>query len=236
MRVWRIPLSLLVLDPISSIDLGDAKLVPISDYGRELQGWIRLAGLDSEFPTLTFDYVVEKVSNGSERIDQFMMRTLATFRLFKETRNGVYSRVFLEEEGKDKRALPFRHYFPFSRDVWQYYLLKDKEQNGFAELWREITKMNFSNFAVYRFALADFRPYLYDRFSDYVESMENLLVPDYSDGQLSYKFSSRGSMILGRSSSGLYKSTSQFEHRTYATPKHPWTRQVSEAAIEQQNR
>jgi hypothetical protein len=190
---------MLTLDPINSIDLEDARLLPISEYNEDLQGYIRLAGLDTEFPTLTYDYVVEKVSSGSERVEDFMMRTLANFRLFKETPNGVYSRVFLEGESEFMKIYPFRHFFPFSREIWQPYLLKENEQEEFAALWKRTRNMNFANYAVYRFTLADFRPYLYDRFSDYVESMENLLVPDYGDGQLSYKLSSRGAMILGRS-------------------------------------
>jgi hypothetical protein len=56
--------------------------------------------------------------------------------------------------------------------------------------------INYKNFALNRFHLADYRPY--DDFSilNYVECLEYLFVPDSSGGEIKYKFSSRGTLIL----------------------------------------
>ncbi len=54
------------------------------------------------------------------------------------------------------------------------------------------------NFAVNKFHRADYRPHVEDTIVDYVQSLEFLLVPDASDGEISYKFRSRGTSVLGR--------------------------------------
>lgn len=124
-----------------------------------------------------------------------MMRTLSIFRLFKDSQI-VCEMVVVGHPPLG--AVSFRHLIPWSRNQIDPYRLLSNEQTSFARFWSRLADLDSQNFAVYRFALADFRPYMYDRFTDYVESMEYLFVPDSAGGEIRHKLSSRASMILGR--------------------------------------
>jgi hypothetical protein len=191
----------LKLDPPCKVDLGECSFSPLRETDPEVQGVVNL-GLgtpyDFRYPSLPCEYVLE--TKGMQKdIERAVMRTLAAFRLFKDSQI-VCELVVV---GKPPRgSVSFRHFIPWSRIKIDPYYLRDKEQNSFAEFWRKSVSLNPMNFATLRFVLADFRPYLYDRFTDYVESLEYLFVPDSAGGEIRYKFSSRVALILGRYEAG----------------------------------
>jgi hypothetical protein len=47
--------------------------------------------------------------------------------------------------------------------------------------------------------LAEYEPFSQDRFANYIEALEFLLVPDSIDGELAFKFRMRGTILFGRS-------------------------------------
>lgn len=134
---------------------------------------------------------VEKVDD--EIAQDFLNKALTIFKLFKDS--VVLSHVVVIGD-PPQSVLTMRHYIPWSRVKIEPYMLRNNEQTAFAGFWKDFVGINTRNFAAYRFHLADFRPYLGDRLTDYVESLEYLLVPDSGEGEISYKFRSRGVLIL----------------------------------------
>jgi hypothetical protein len=121
-------------------------------------------------------------------------RALTVFKLFKE---GLVLSNLAITEGQKVELFP--HYFHWIEEGKRLepYFLTTAEEQEFTIFWKEFSNVPPTNFSVYRFHLADFRPYLADRFVDYVESLEYLLVPDSGQGEIRYKLSSRGAQIIG---------------------------------------
>jgi hypothetical protein len=196
-----ISISNLKFDSPRTIDLGDCRIRPLEEIDEDIRQAIML-GLgsphDFRYPMPRCDYVLETTGTLRE-LESLVMRTLAVFRLFKDAQI-VCEQIVV---GRPPRGgVSFRHLIPWSRVEILPYCVKQNEQRDFAEFWKGMAGLDSKNFAVYRFTLADFRPYLYDRFTDHVESMEYLFVPDSGEGEIRYKFMSRGALILGRYEAG----------------------------------
>jgi len=122
-------------------------------------------------------------------------RALLVFKLFKND-PLLANIVFVDSERMDFQE--YLYYIgPDRPHVPQYYMTLDEEKRV-GSFWREHIPINSKNFAVYRFYLADFGPYLRPSRVSYVESLEHLLVPDSEGGEIAYKFRSRGALILGQ--------------------------------------
>jgi len=79
------------------------------------------------------------------------------------------------------------------------FILALDEEKEFISFWEEFFDINVDNFAVSRFNYADFNPNPRDKIVNYIESLEFMFVPDSAGGEISYKFRSRGTLILGES-------------------------------------
>lgn len=198
-----IPLGYFDRETTSVLDLANAKIVTYHSLGPQLQDEIRVTyerlrdcrWIDYPFPKFCLQTVVSSLKN-DEDVRPILDRALIIFKLFKDA-HVLSSLGFIRSENVI-RSIHWRHYFHWRRVELPTYLLTGNEEAQFAEFWKEFDKLRPENFAVYRFHLADFRPYLRDRFVDYVESLECLLVPDSERGKIGYKFRSRGTHILGR--------------------------------------
>jgi hypothetical protein len=143
------------------------------------------------------DYVLQARSEqevDNAQAEGFLNRALIVFKLFKDSL--VFSNVVVFGD-PPSRAYGLRHYKPWSRVPIERYSLADSEMKHFVDFWKRFIGMNPGSFPVYRFHLADFRPYLRDRVVDYVDSLEYLFVPDSGEGEISYKFRSRGTLLIG---------------------------------------
>lgn len=163
------------------LNLGDSKIIPFEQTSVKIQGeppkyCLKINSWHDEEPRRTLD------------------RVLIVFKLFKD--DVILSeRVFIGTKHVD--ILPhYTHWRDEDRGTPEYVLNKVEEQK-FAKFWEEYIEVGPSNFAASRFHLADYQPYSTERFVSYVESLEYLLVPDTRDGEISYKFRSRGTIIFG---------------------------------------
>jgi len=190
-----IPLSNFNLEDLKIIDLGNAKIIPIECtaifYKIKLEPKtkyiLKIRTIEREEPRRTLD------------------RVLIIFKLFKDSL--VLSNVILDDYGNTiDLLLHYRHWVDQDRGLPEYVIYTHEEQS-FIDFWNEFKEIEYSNFAVSRFHLADYSPYSRDRLVNYVESLEFLFVPDSSGGEISYKFRSRGTLILGRDKSPSERET-----------------------------
>lgn len=137
--------------------------------------------------------------DGSD-LESTLDRVLVTFKLFKNT--PLLAKGVLRETNPPC-MFQTHSYWTSKRDRPRVprYRLKTSEEILFPAFWRKHIHIKPKNFAVYRFHLADFRPYLRDCLVDHVESLEYLLVPDSNEGGIGHKFRTRGCLILSDSMS-----------------------------------
>ncbi len=158
---------------------------------------VRREHLNSKYKKLLKNsekYIIEISAIENEKPRRTLDRALAIFKLFKD--KLVFSQSVYYRDQHD--LLPhYVHWIDKDRDK-SIYKIEMIEETEFQSFWGKYFELDPTNFAIYRFHLADYRPYLQDRFSDYVESIEYLLVPDSAGGKISYKFRQRGSIIIGR--------------------------------------
>jgi hypothetical protein len=140
--------------------------------------------------------LAEAVLENDETRRRPLDRALVVFKLFKD--GLVKSNIVFVQQNGVTNSLLWRHYVRYTHPetMVPIYMLNQSEEPSFREFWREFVSIDPTNFAVYRFHLADFRPYMRDRFVDYVESLEYLLVPDSGEGEIGYKFRTRGALTL----------------------------------------
>lgn len=136
----------------------------------------------------------ESTMENDESLRRPLDRTLTIFKLFKNS--IVKSNIVLITRNGKTEARFWRHYVHYARIAGSQYYLKESEVEDFKKFWTEFVSIDMSNFAVYRFHLAEISPYLRDRVTGYVESLEYLLVPDSGEGEIGYKFRIRGALIL----------------------------------------
>ncbi len=166
----------------SIIDLGGPMIVPIEDTSLSnvpegVKYCLEIDSIEGEKPRRTLD------------------RILIVFKLFKDSL-VLSNRIFAENTIID--VLPhYTHWVDGNRGLLLYDL-NEYEESTFCEFWKEFFEIDYANFAVNRFHLADYRAYSTDRFVNYVEALECLFVPDSGGGEISYKLRSRGAQILGK--------------------------------------
>jgi hypothetical protein len=136
----------------------------------------------------------ESVMEDDETKRRPLDHALAVFKLFK---NAIVmsNYVLITRNGRTETTY-WRHYVHYARVKPVQYYLSEKDEAEFRTFWKEFDSLEMSSFPVYRFHLAEIRPYLRDRFSDFIESLEYLLVPDSGEGEIAFKFRLRGALIL----------------------------------------
>jgi hypothetical protein len=137
----------------------------------------------------------------NEKPRRTLDRVLDIFKLFKE--GLVLSNYIIYGEFDDIDGLKFDHlphytHYPDGVRSFPGYIISSEEETSFIKFWNEFKDLPYDNFAVYKFHLADFEPFSRDTLTNYVESLEYLLVPDSSEGEIAYKFRSRGALVIGR--------------------------------------
>jgi hypothetical protein len=183
-----VPLGNLSREDQTDLDLGDSRITHKSELRPIVQNFIeKIAGSDYEF--------VLQMPQRNEVPRNTLDRALTIFKLFKDSL--VLSRCIFDETKLVDLAPHYTHYIDQHRGVPPYHLARS-EESEFAAFWNEFTLLPPTDFAVHRFHLADYRAYSSDRFVDYVESLEYLLVPDSDEGEISYKFRTRAALLLGR--------------------------------------
>ncbi len=186
-----------------TLKIGNAKILALENLGHDLLQYMvesfekRKELVDINPPKFYLqmdldDAVLENEETRRRPLDH----SLLVFKLFKDglVKSNI---VFIQHESVTNNLL-WRHYVRWTNPKTSVptYMLNRNEEPLFSEFWREFASIDPANFAVYRFHLADFRPYLRDRFADYVESLEYLLVPDSGEGEIGYKFRTRGALTL----------------------------------------
>jgi len=193
-----LPLVNLQLEHSNIIDLELSRIIPISGVSEYVRSAARLGiGTDTYPHSMPVDYVLQTRSEqeaDEASAEDVLNRTLSIFKLFKDSL--VYSDVVVLGD-PPRGAYGLRHYKPWSRVPIEPYYLADNEMKQFVDFWHQFIGVNPRSFPLYRFHLADFRPYLRDRVVDYVDSLEYLFVPDSGEGEISYKFRSRGTLLIG---------------------------------------
>jgi len=192
-----IPLNFLDLENSKMIRLANAELNVSSEFIDVYDKIIKSQYPNYQIPK--FSLCTPKVENEKPR--RTLDRILEIFKLFKE--GLVLSNFIVYGEFSDIDKLKFdflphyTHYVDGNRSP-PGYIISSNEEKPFIGFWSEFKDLPFENFAVYKFHLADFEPFSKDTMTNYVESLEYLFVPDSSDGEIAYKFRTRGTLILGR--------------------------------------
>ena len=203
MLTYTVPLGNFDRQSQLASNLGDARIIASKKLPRKLFEYIldsfekrrELVDINPPKFYLQMNLADETLKN-DETTRRPLDRTLVIFKLFKDglVKSNI---IFVQHKGTINNFL-WRHYVRWTHPETPVpaYLLKRTEESSFRKFWREFASIDTSNFAVHRFHLADFRPYLRDRFTDYVESLEYLLVPDSGEGEIAYKFRTRGALTL----------------------------------------
>lgn len=203
MITYTIPLGNFDRQEQSTLDLGNAKVVASKNLAHDLLDYVmtsfakrnELVDINPPKFYLQMD-LADAVLENNETTRRPLDRTLIIFKLFKDglVKSNI---VFIQHKGVTNNVL-WRHYVRWTNPETSVpiYVLNRIEEPLFRAFWREFASIDSTNFAVYRFHLADFRPYVRDRFADYVESLEYLLVPDSGEGEIGYKFRTRGALTL----------------------------------------
>lgn len=183
-----IPLVNFFRESSSILSLRDARIVPKNGLSDPIQTVLKAMVKD------VFDFAVEISSKPNEEPRRTLDRVLTVFKLFRDSL-VLSNLVAIGTESFD--PLPhYTHWIDQDRGLPRYDLTKNEEAE-FIKFWNEFIDVP-QIFPVYRFHLADYRAYSSDRFVDYVESLEYLLVPDSGEGEIGYKFRSRGTLIFGQ--------------------------------------
>jgi hypothetical protein len=166
-----------------TLDLGDSKIIPINETSVQIH--------DSE---LKLKYCLETNRRSGEEPRRTLDRVLIVFKLFKD--DVILSNcVYVGSNHVD--YLPHYTHWKDEKRGMPVYKLSGGEEQDFIKFWNTHIEISPSNFAASRFHLADYQPYSDQRFVSYIESLEFLLVPDSGEGEISYKFRSRGTIIFG---------------------------------------
>jgi hypothetical protein len=188
-EILTIPLRNLVRETEGAMNLDDDS---------QILAWkslpLRTRELIGKSAQTEYDYVLQTPARAGENARVTLDRALTVFKLFKDSL-VLANLVFGADRLLDQ--LPhYVHWLDKHRGLPVFKLSKSEEVE-FIRYWSEFIDVPPENFAVLRFHLADYRAYSRDRYVDYVESLEYLLVPDSDEGEIGYKFRSRGCLILG---------------------------------------
>lgn len=179
---FTLPLYNFESDEETIINLGNARITPAGDnwfYGDTIK---------------RSDYIltIELTNKLNPRI--ILDKALVIFKLFKDCSISSNAVIIPGE------ALFYNKYTYWMEEGITsppQFRLASYEKSDFAKFWTNSFDIDTDNFAVSRFNYADFNPCVRDKIINYIESLEFMLVPDSSEGEVSYKFRSRGTFILG---------------------------------------
>jgi hypothetical protein len=174
------------------MNLDDSQILAWKSLSSGMQELIR------KFAQSEYDFVLQMPARSGENARITLDRALAVFKLFKDSL--VLSNFVFGVNGLIDSPPHYTHWLDEHRGLPKFNLSQSEEVE-FAKFWKEFVDLPPGNFAVFRFHLADYRAYSRDRYADYVESLEYLLVPDSDEGEIGYKFRSRGCLILGEDGS-----------------------------------
>jgi hypothetical protein len=182
--VFTLPLYNFESDGNNEINLGNAKIIPTGNK------WIYGDVIKESKYVLTLE--LSEDLNPQAVLD----KVLTIFKLFKDCSISSNAVVIPGE------AFFYNKYTYWLEEGITYppkFSLALDEEDDFIKFWKDFFDVNADNFAVSRFNYADFNPSLRDKIVNYIESLEFMLVPDSSEGEISYKFRSRGALVLGSS-------------------------------------
>lgn len=184
-----IPLFNFNLEGLKIIDLENVKIIPIENTPNSN----KIGGGPKP------KYILKTGKIEGEETRRTLDRMLIIFKLFKDSL--VLSKVIFNDNWETIDKLPhYTHWIDQDRGLPEY-VISIREERFFKDFWNEFKEIDCNNFAVSKFHLADYSPYSRDRLVNYVESLEFLFVPDSSNGEISYKFRSRGTLVLGQNKS-----------------------------------
>jgi hypothetical protein len=222
-----IPLINFTTDNEFGLELKQATIInfPLDPSGEVTMGSQRYplgAFIPIQNPKIPTDYCLLITPSKVEELSSTLLRTLVIFKLFKDhplvysplvlitdknlvevfQNNVPQNDVFMDINFQIR--LYFR-YSPTLPDTAAPYEIKKTEESEFCAFWEEFLGLPGENFALDRFLEADYRLNPKDCITDYVEALEFLLVPDSNGGEISFKFRSRGALIIGRNESATAK-------------------------------
>lgn len=166
------------------------------------------------------DYFLESISPINEEIRRTLDRCITILKIYKD--NFIFSGVVYPLSNGRPDIL--RHYNPYMHYTYNsdIYTISQEEEKKFIDFWCKSFDVPYNKFfPLYRFHLADYRPYSMDSFVDYVESLEGILVPD--ENSISKKFRERGAFILSsenNENSKNYKKTLEIAYNLRSTIVH----------------
>jgi hypothetical protein len=172
----------------------NSRIININEIDERIISMIRREFTNSKFCNRwDCDYFLESISPNNEAPRRTLDRCITILKLFKN--NFIFSGVvYFYPNG---RIDILRHYNPFMCYTYDtdMYTISQEEEKKFIAFWTKSFDAPYNTFfPLYRFHLADYRPYSMDSYVDYVESIEGILVPD--DNSISKKFRERGAAIL----------------------------------------
>lgn len=180
MGTLSIPLFNLELQSGSSVDLEKASIVELPTRKRSVT-----------FHAPKYELRMEERPNEEWR--RSLDRALVIFKLFKD---GIVLANEVVADSGQRDILP--HYIPWTSSAAKrrIYSLSKEELPSFQGFWKDYQDIDPEDFSVSRFHIADYEPYLADRYVDHVMALECLLVPDGGQGEIGFKFACRGALLL----------------------------------------
>ncbi len=178
----KIPLFNFELNNLDTLNLGDDRIIKAEEI--EIENLNQRYGLYYKF---NLEMTPKLVEQNRRTVD----RAVIVFKLFKD--DFIFSDIFSKHNTNDFEMIP--HYIPWGIDPPNRYSISVEDESKLIDFWNGFTNINIENLAVNRFHLADYRPFLKDRFLDYMMALEFMLVP--FSGEIAYKFRMTGAHILG---------------------------------------
>ena len=167
-------------------------------------------------PKIPTDYCLQIKPSKDEEPFSTLLRALVIFKLFKDYPLIYSPLVLFPDKDTLEKIRAFQNdvfidstfkymfhprYAPPFPDTDAPYEIKTTEESEFRSFWEEFLGLPGENFGLSHFLEADYRLKPEDCITDYVEALEFLLVPDSKGGEISFKFRSRGALIIGRNKS-----------------------------------
>lgn len=180
-RKWElcIPLYNLYLESEEGIILNEnERIVPLNSVN-----------LDIPKENLKFVYLTyQRINQPRVHLD----RTLVTFKMYKDSM--VLSNYWIIGQTREIQGL--NHYIHWRKEELPVYHIRKNEESDFTKTWYFLKDINTRNFALNRFHLASYDPYLEYRVITYVQCLEHIFAP-VSGGKV--KMSRNGSKIIKKS-------------------------------------
>ncbi len=206
---FSIPLYNFVLGKrVDRIPLGEYEIIRHDPYPIAPK---KINGIHYSFNSSSFSFRGPRTES---RYRHELLKLMTILKLFKE--GTPFSNIVFYTRNKFDFMPHFQKWrsgkkYPFSKK----YSINVGEVAKFVAFWDRYFRIPIGHFSVYHFVTADHNPYDDAMLLQYISALEHLLVIDGIDGNVTYKFLSRGTIILGENldSSGkrkLYNDLKQF--------------------------